>query len=177
MTRQLSDHFDILGLVSCDSASQLKTAYRREISKWHPDRFCDNYAEQVNATERAKRINVAYECLSELLEDGHTLRRGRGPSNASAPPDNYRTRHTYNRRSFTPGFPDSDVFEVFVKSSHIVSSGYSRAHQILYIKFDSNIVYGYLRVPELIFTAFIAADSHGTFANQNIYRKFEFLRY
>jgi hypothetical protein len=84
--------------------------------------------------------------------------------------------HTTEGR-LPPGFPGSDVFEVFVKSSHIVSSGYSRAHQILYIKFDNNIVYGYLSVPELIFTAFIAADSHGAFANQNIYQKFEFLRY
>ncbi len=99
------------------------------------------------------------------------------PAQPSKPQQAYRTQHTYNRKSFTPGFPDPDVFEVFVKSSHIVSAGYNRTTATLYIKFDGNVVYSYIHVPESVFSAFMSAESHGKFAHRNIYHQYESVRH
>ncbi len=168
---QITDHFSVLGLDASASATELKAAYRREISKWHPDRFHSDPVNQPAATERAKKINAAYEHLSELHEIGSLPRSTprAAPAQPSKPQQAYRTQHTYNRKSFTPGFPDPDVFEVFVKSSHIVSTGYNRTTATLYIKFDGNVVYSYIHVPESVFSAFMSAESHGYFAYRNIF--------
>ncbi len=173
----LADHLSILGLDVSASTADLKAAYRREISKWHPDRFCSDPANQPAATDRAQKINAAYEHLSELHELGSLPRSaprptGQRPTPPPQPQQAYRTQHTYNRKSFTPGFPDLSVFEVFVRSSNIISAGYNRTTQTLYIKFDGDVVYSYLHVPESVFTAFMSAESHGKFAHRNIYHQY-----
>jgi curved DNA-binding protein CbpA len=179
----LADHLSILGLDASTSTADLKAAYRREIGKWHPDRFHSDPANQPAATERAKKINAAYEHLSELHELGYLPRSTPRPNGqrATPPPPRpqqaYRTQHTYNRKPFTPGFPDLNVFEVFVRSSHIISAGYNRTTQTLYIKFDGDVVYSYLHVPESVFTAFMAAESHGKFAHRYIYHQYQSIRY
>jgi curved DNA-binding protein CbpA len=178
----LAEHLSILGVEESTSTADLKTAYRREMNKWHPDRFHSDLANQPAANERAKKINAAYEYLSELHELG-SLPRSRLRSNERATPppprpqQEYRTQHTYNKKSFTPGFPDPSVFEVFVRSSHIISAGYNRTTQILYIKFDGDVVYSYLHVPESVFTAFMSADSHGKFAHRYIYHQYQSIRH
>jgi KTSC domain/DnaJ domain len=183
----LTDHLSILGLDASASTAELKKAYRREINKWHPDRFHSDPAEQPAATERAKKINAAFEYLPEQHECGSLPRSASDPNGqrATPPPPQpppqpqqaYRAQHTYNRKSFTPGFPDPSVFEVFVRSSHIISTGYNRATQTLYIKFDGDVVYSYLHVPESVFTAFMSAESHGKFARRNIYHQYQSIRH
>ena len=131
------------------------------------------------ATEHSKRINAAYEHLSELFEIGslpHSKSRT-NPTPSSKPQQTYRTQHTYNRKPFTTGFPDPNVFEVFVKSSHIISTGYDRITGTLYIKFEGNVVYAYLHVPESVFSDFLAAESHGKFAHRSIYQQYKSVRY
>ena len=172
--QQVAEHFLILGLTSCASQAELKSAYRREMLKWHPDRYFGDPSMQPKATERAKCINAAYESLSEQFEIG-CFPRTVSPR-SSRPQPTYRTRHSYNGQPFTPGFSDPDVFEVFVKSSHIISAGYSRAKRILYIKFVGNRVYRYQDVPESVFTAFIAAESHGRFAHRHIYSHYRYVQ-
>jgi curved DNA-binding protein CbpA len=174
-------YLSILGLNESASTAELKSAYRREIFKWHPDKFHNDPANLPAATERAKEINAANEYLSELHESGvlpRSTRRTNGQrSSQPQPQDTYRTQHTYNRKPFTPGFPDPGVFEVFVRSSHIISAGYNRTTQTLYIKFDEDVVYSYLHVPESVFAAFMAAESHGKFAHRNIYHQYQSVRH
>lgn len=170
-------HLHVLGLDSVTSAEELRTAYLQEIKKWHPDRHQGEPSSKTEATQRAKAINAAFEYFSELLELGHppcAAHYGRETKTAE-PETVYRTQHTYNRKSFTPGFPDPNVFEVFVKSSHIVSIGYSRATHTLYIKFDRIAVYSYRDVPEAIFKEFLAAKSQGKFAHRYIYGKYAYV--
>ncbi|MBI3830948.1 MAG: KTSC domain-containing protein [Planctomycetes bacterium] len=176
---QIAEYLLILGIDSCESETQLKAAYRREMKRWHPDLFHKNPEMLSTATDRARKINDAFEHLSELLEIGplpnETVRANTPP--ASKPQQEYRTQHTYNRRPFKTGFPNPNVFEVFVKSSHIISIGYSRANRTLYIKFDGGSVYGYLNVPESMFSDFIEAESHGKFAHRNIYSQYKYVSY
>ena len=122
------------------------------------------------ASERAKAINAAHEYLSELLELGPL------PQANSTTQQPYRTKHTYNRHPFAPGFVDPNVFEVFIKSSYIISTGYSRANRVLYIKFSKSGTYCYSDVPETVFTAFLSAESHGKFAQQFICHRYRYTR-
>lgn len=165
---------EILGVESASSAIGLKVAYRQEISKWHPDRFHNDPDKYIVANDRAKKINAAYEYLSELLDRGLSVdKKNEGISKEYS---SYRTQHVYNSKSFIPGFPDPTVFEVFLKSSNIVSTGYNRTEKILYIKFDENMVYCYFQVPETVFQSFLSASSHGKFAHKNIYHQYKYVR-
>jgi hypothetical protein len=129
----------------------------------------------AKATEHAKAINAAYEYLSEWLENG--AHQTQEPEFTRPSASSYQPRHTYHKRTFTPGFPDPDIFEIFLKSSHIISTGYDRRTSVLYIKFDDNSVYCYFDVPEPIFAEFLEAESHGKFAHRHIYRRYRQRRF
>ena len=179
------DHFSILGINEFTSATDLKIAYRREMSIWHPDRFHGDPEKHAKATEHAKMINAAYEYLSELHESGalpaksHEARAGYSNSQGSARShqQEYRTKHTYRKQGFQPGFPDPNIIEIFLKSSNIVSTGYNRQLHLLYIKFAGGAVYIYDGVPEHIYNSFLSADSHGKFAHAYIYKIYRYRRY
>jgi len=129
---------------------------------------------QSTATERAKRINAAFEYLSELLEIGLLPRYSSRAKTAhtSTPQRTYRTQHTYNGKPFTTGFPDPNVFEVFVKSSCFIPAGYDKNTGTLYLKFVGDRVYAYLDVPKSVFADFLAAESHGKFAHRHIFGRY-----
>ena len=55
------DYLSILGLSPDFDDKELKKAFRREARKWHPDLNKND----LNAEERIKLINEAYECLRE----------------------------------------------------------------------------------------------------------------
>lgn len=172
----LDDHLCSLGVERTVSIKELKKAYRQQIQRWHPDHFHDDPIKEKQATQRAVEINAAFEYLSEMLELG-PLPGGPSCTNSDCTSSNHRaytTQHTYNRKPYSPGFPDPRVVEVFVKSSHIVSTGYDRPSGTMYIKFEGSRVYSYRNVPEAVFAEFIDADSPGKFAHRHIYGRYEY---
>ena len=56
----MSDYYDILGVSKNASANEIKTAYRKQALKWHPDRN-----KSTGAAEKFKEINKAFEVLSD----------------------------------------------------------------------------------------------------------------
>jgi len=60
-TSSKKDYLSILGLSSDFDDKELKKAFRREARKWHPDLNKND----INAEERFKLINEAYEYLSD----------------------------------------------------------------------------------------------------------------
>lgn len=56
----MKDLYELLGISKNASQQEIKTAYRKQALKWHPDR---NKSEE--ATEKFKEINKAYEVLSD----------------------------------------------------------------------------------------------------------------
>lgn len=171
-------HRTILALGASFGKPELKTAYHGLIRQWHPDlKFCAQPEVQAEATEKTKAINIAYEFLSEVLDlCGGNYRAldqsGLAGSGGSWSWADLQPKRTYEGRTYSAGFPDPAITEIFLKSSHIVSTAYSRATQTLYIKFSGNSVYRYFDVPESVFEAFLSAPSHGKFGHQYIYPKF-----
>lgn len=155
--------------------SLVKSAYRSAMREWHPDRF-QTESEIAAATEKAQRLNSAYEVLTEHLEDGGRLvaETFNSPSSAATRPR--APRHTYRRRDFTPGFPDPKVFEVFMKSSNVLSAGYNADRSVLFVKFHNGYVYEYTDVPARSWDEFRQAESHGKYGNEHIFRSFKYRR-
>ena len=61
-TSSKKDYLSILGLSSEFDDIELKKAFRREARKWHPDLNKND----INAEDRFKLINEAYEFLRDL---------------------------------------------------------------------------------------------------------------
>lgn len=166
-------HRAMLFLSTPFTEPELKASYRCLIRQWHPDRYSSHPHLQDEATEKAKLINVAYEFLSELLEDNGGIYRSAAPNSTSTwSRADLQPQRRYEGKSYKAGFPDQSVTEIFLKSSHIVSTGYHRSTQTLYIKFSSNTIYRYFGVAEQVYEAFLNSDSHGKFAHKNIYQSY-----
>jgi hypothetical protein len=76
------DHYELLGIPRSASIDDIKRAYRREISKYHPDRFINATAEEhAYASQRSQRLTEAYRVLSDFAERSAY---NRGQSSAAA---------------------------------------------------------------------------------------------
>lgn len=171
----------------------VKTAYRRLMQKWHPDKHTGT-EDVERATRKAQHLNASYEVLARFFESHEVLSNPRPPSQPipqKVDPKSYATRAA--RRSSRPsrgrrywdeivehGFPDETVFEVFFESSHLVSAGYDSTHRILYQKFHSGgastVVYRYFNVPPSIWQGLQEATSHGRYAIRNINYSYRYER-
>lgn len=62
---QFREHYRLLGLNSYDGWDQLRRTYKKQMWRWHPDRFGNNESERLQAEDRAKEINQAYQALAD----------------------------------------------------------------------------------------------------------------
>ncbi len=174
MTDRIKTCCDILELPEVPSLPELKSAYKKLIKQWHPDRFHSDARLERLAQQKAKKINEAYRYLVQVVGEGSS------PTEAKewqGVPNPYHTRHRYTWQRYTPGFPDPHVLEIFLDSSHIVSAGYDRERQILYLKFLGNEIFLYYDVPEYVYYDFMYAESHGRYALKYIYPRFRYKKY
>ncbi|MDO9028300.1 MAG: DnaJ C-terminal domain-containing protein [Candidatus Roizmanbacteria bacterium] len=56
----MSDYYEALGVSKNASGAEIKTAYRKQALKWHPDRN-----KSTDATDKFKEVTKAYEVLSD----------------------------------------------------------------------------------------------------------------
>ena len=180
MDVRIADWCFELNLTGHIDERSVKTAYRAQMRIHHPDKHYGDDGQYKLATEKSKAINGAYLNLSELIEATGPL--GEVPAHTAAVPrqrparPHSEPRHVYRERRFTPGFPDPAVFEMFVKSSNILSVGYSVPNRVIYIKFHDGSVYRYDEVPRSAFDSLLQSDSLGRYAHKNIYNKYRYAR-
>ena len=93
-TSSKKDYLSILGLSYEFDDNELKKAFRREARKWHPDLNKND----INAEERFKLINEAYEFLRDIREESK--------SEDIQQPNN-------NTNNFSKGFPE---FQDYLKT-------------------------------------------------------------
>ena len=147
--------------------AEVRQAYRGLIRKWHPDRF--QLSEDIlNATKISQEVNNAYEILTEHIKINGPVQISEAQIQNTSSARTASPSHKYANHTSTSGFPDAAVFEVFVKSSNIVSAGYNSHTRKMYIKFHRGGVYEYSEVPEHVWDEFMKAESHGKYAYQYI---------
>ena len=103
------DYLSILGLSNDFDDKELKKAFRKEARKWHPDLNKND----INAEERFKLINEAYEYLSNL-------------KNRNIISDLY-SHDEYANNIFKTGFPD---FQHFLDSLFGYNSNSENAEEV-----------------------------------------------
>ncbi len=60
------DHYEIIGVSRDATLEEIKRAYRRQIGRYHPDRYANaSPAEQAYVRQRTQRINEAYRVLTD----------------------------------------------------------------------------------------------------------------
>lgn len=59
------DAYQLLDIPRSADKKEIKAGYRKQVGKWHPDKFPDNEAEQEAAGLRMEKINRAWYCLGD----------------------------------------------------------------------------------------------------------------
>ena len=103
------DHWEVLGLDPGADADSLKQAFRRQARRWHPDLNANDPA----AEERFKRINEAYEVLSdprrrEAWERGAVEAGERDPFASGFPEFHDYLDHLFGRRQRREPAPEPE---------------------------------------------------------------------
>ena len=76
----LPDHYAVLQVHRTASAAQIKAAYLRQVSRWHPDRN-----PSPEATRRTAQINAAWEVLGDVARRAAYDKRLLRPRTTAAP--------------------------------------------------------------------------------------------
>ena len=166
----IQDYLDILEIDQDCDEHILKSSYRRLIKVYHPDKHYNDNDKLKSVTEKAVMINDAYNYLKRYIEEHGTIFINKKSNDYIENLD-----IEYNYADFTPGFPESGVFEYFVHSSNVLSCGYSVDTKILYLKFRRNYaVYKYYDVDQSVFFNLMEAESHGKYVNKYIAYSYQY---
>jgi len=116
----MADYYDVLGVSKKATTAEIKTAYRKQALKWHPDRN-----KSAGATAKFKEVNKAFEVLSdpkkkEMYDQYGEAAFSRGASGGSPTGANYGPfTYTYTSSGGSSPFEGadfegfSDPFEIF----------------------------------------------------------------
>lgn len=94
LRKSIPEYYAVLGVRPGASALEIKSAYRKLVKQWHPDRFVHDPRSQRIAEEKLKEINEAYEVV------------GSAPSHTAYTPPTPQYRQpssTYQRTAWSHG--------------------------------------------------------------------------
>jgi len=67
------DCYHVLDTKPNSSWSELRSAYKKSIQKWHPDKFKEGSPEKLAAEHKIKAINIAYNQIHQYYRDNASL--------------------------------------------------------------------------------------------------------
>ncbi|MBI3899551.1 MAG: J domain-containing protein [Gammaproteobacteria bacterium] len=70
---RFAEHYALLGLKPGASWVEVRTAYRKKVRAWHPDRFQREPRAHKRAEEQTKTINQAYEAIATYYRENGVL--------------------------------------------------------------------------------------------------------
>jgi curved DNA-binding protein len=120
MAVAFQDYYEILGLKREATEKEIKSAYRKLARKWHPDLHTGK--QKVEAEEKIKKINEAYEVLSDSEKRSKYDRLGsnwRNGQDFQPPPDWGDNVRFYTNAGFPggeAGFQDAGGFSDFFET-------------------------------------------------------------
>lgn len=101
LRKSIHEYYAVLGVRPGASALEIKTAYRKLVKQWHPDRFTHDPRSQRVAEEKLKEINEAYEMVGSA--PSRTVYTPPSPQYRQPSNTYQRTTWSYSQASSTTG--------------------------------------------------------------------------
>ena len=76
----MRDPYEVLGIKRGASKEEVKTAYREQAKKYHPDKYVDNPLSEL-AEEKMREVNEAYDMIMKEFENGNSGSQSQYSSN------------------------------------------------------------------------------------------------
>ena len=67
--KKVGDYRKLLGITKATELKEIKSIYRGLMKDWHPDKFADDPAKQLEAEEKSKEIIEAYNFLLSIAPE------------------------------------------------------------------------------------------------------------
>ena len=67
--KKVGDYRKLLGVTKATELKEIKSIYRGLMKDWHPDKFSDDAAKQLEAEEKSKEIIEAYNFLLSIAPE------------------------------------------------------------------------------------------------------------
>jgi len=119
-------HYQLLGIQPGTTWEQLRSAYRLQMRRWHPDKFGSDNTARQHAEELTKQINQAYQELGEYYKQHGHLPLQSTPAPVSRHPDVKASEPappvTRTAAAATQGTPPSAKVALFIGATAIIAA-------------------------------------------------------
>lgn len=146
----IKNYFKILGIKPTNSIDKIKTAYKKQLLLWHPDRINITRKNYNDADVQTKKINEAFNFIKDNIK--YNTEFDKIVSDYEITLNNEEINNIRNR----------------VISSNIEWLEYYPKLQILIVKFKKSSIYLYENLPSNIYHELILSESKGRYFNQRI---------
>ena len=156
-------YYEILGVNRNYDQNQIRNAYYQLVKKWHPDKYSNQPEKQVEALEKSKSINLAYELLENYI-----------------PPQLEKEQSTIviKQTHFNDDKQRSNKRYVEVKRrnarfANVVSAGYDLKSSVLQVQLKNGSIMQFYNVPPEVFNDLMFSFNRNKFYTVNIYNRFK----